>query len=118
MHWEPPHALCRKVYSTEAVKSVVTPGCKHLPAKDLMCKKHSIWELWTNPPLKRKVAALLTTSIYLIGGSPMKKRALSIFTRWSLLVTLAGLLSAPSARAQGFDNRPLRFTVTDLGTLG
>lgn len=56
----------------------------------------------------------------------MKKRALSVFTRWSLLVTLAGLLSAPSARAQGFDiqdegqgnERPLRFTVTDLGTLG
>jgi probable HAF family extracellular repeat protein len=51
-------------------------------------------------------------------GGPMKKRALSIFTRWSLLVTLVGLLSAPSATAQGFDNRPLRFTVTDLGTLG
>jgi probable HAF family extracellular repeat protein len=44
-------------------------------------------------------------------GGPMKRRALSIFTTWSLLVTLAGLLSAPSARAQGF-------TVTDLGTLG
>ena len=52
---------------------------------------------------------------YLIGGL-MKMRALSIFTNWSLLVTLAGLLSAPSARAQ--DNRPVRFTVTDLGTLG
>jgi probable HAF family extracellular repeat protein len=59
-------------------------------------------------------------------GGHMKKRALSVFTRWSLLVTLAGLLSAASARAQGFDNqdegqgnkRPLRFAVTDLGTLG
>src|SRR5216683_2185093 len=59
-------------------------------------------------------------------GRHMKKRALSIFIMWSLLGTLAGLLSAPSARAQGFDNqdkgqaneRPLRFTVTDLGTLG
>ena len=56
----------------------------------------------------------------------MKKQALSILTRWSLLVALAGLLSAPSARAQGFDKqdegqgneRLLRFTVTDLGTLG
>src|SRR5260370_33645707 len=48
----------------------------------------------------------------------MKKRALSIFTKLSLLVALVGLLSAPSARAQSFDNRPLRFTVTDLGTLG
>lgn len=56
----------------------------------------------------------------------MKKQALNIFTRGSLLVTLAGLLLAPSARAQGSDNqdegqgneRALRFTVTDLGTLG
>jgi probable HAF family extracellular repeat protein len=48
----------------------------------------------------------------------MKKRALNIFTKWSLLVTLAGLPSAPSSRAQGIDNTPPRFTVTDLGTLG
>jgi probable HAF family extracellular repeat protein len=44
-------------------------------------------------------------------GGLMKKRVLSIFTTWSLLVALAGLLTAPSATAQGF-------TVTDLGTLG
>ena len=56
----------------------------------------------------------------------MKERALSIFTTWSLLVMLAGLLSTQSAIAQGFDNqdedqgnkRPARFNVTDLGTLG
>jgi probable HAF family extracellular repeat protein len=41
----------------------------------------------------------------------MKKGTFSIFTTWSPLVALAGLLSAPSATAQGF-------TVTDLGTLG
>src|SRR6266550_4574333 len=91
-----------------------------------MCKKHSICELWTNPPRRRKVAAFLTISIDLKREAAMKTRALSILTRCSLLVALAGLLSAPSARAQGFDKQDegqgneklLRFTVTDLATLG
>jgi probable HAF family extracellular repeat protein len=95
-------------------KGSVSPGCKPLLRKGVICKKRSICEPWTNSPHRRKVASLLT----IFGLSEamevaMKKRALSIFTKLGLLLMLAGL-SAPSSRAQGFD----RFTVTDLGTLG
>lgn len=95
-------------------KGSVSPGCKPLLTKGLICKKRSICEPWTNSPHRRKVASVLT----IFGLSEamevaMKKRALNIFTKLSFLLMLAGL-SAPSSRAQGFD----RFTVTDLGTLG